>query len=73
MTPDIFKVLKVDIFDPAQRQMWARELNVTEAVLCRAVLEVGPRLNDVRSALGLAEILIFPAAKRDADALHRTG
>jgi hypothetical protein len=73
MTPDIFQILKVDIFDPAQRQMWARELNVTEAALCKAVLYVGPRLNDVRSALGLAKIFIFPTARRESDALHRTG
>jgi hypothetical protein len=71
MTPDLFKVLKVDIFDPTQRRMWARELEVTEADLCRAVLKVGQRLNDVRVELGLAEILIFPDVRRQK--LHNTG
>ncbi len=71
MTPELFKVLKVDIFDTAQRRMWARELNVTEADLCRAVLKVGQRLNYVRAQLGLAEILIFPDVRLQR--LHKTG
>jgi hypothetical protein len=71
MTPDLFKVLKVDIFDATQRRMWAQELEVTEADLCRAVLKVGQRLNDVRAELGLAEILIFPDVRRQQ--LHNTG
>jgi hypothetical protein len=70
MTPELFKILKVDIFDTTQRRMWAQEPNVTEADLCRAVLKVGQRLNDVRAELGLAEILIFPDVRLQE--LHKT-
>jgi hypothetical protein len=70
MPPELFKDLKVDIFDTTQRRMCAQELNVTEADLCRAVLKVGQRLNDVRAELGLAEILIFPDVRLQK--LHKT-
>ena len=70
MSPKLYDHIEVDIESPTARLFWTNELDVSEKDLRLAVLKAGCRLNDVRAELGLAQILIFPSAPRDARRFH---